>query len=359
MTQEKRNILTQGYHMKLSDYNYQLPEALIAQEPTSPRDNSRLLVLHRATDQIEHRRFFNIIDYFKPGDVLVLNDSRVIPARLYGKKITGGVVEVFLSRMIETSSQAEQWLCMLSGKYLRPECEVWFSKNFKAVLKKRVGDFWEVEFNCSGKKLQRALEKYGETPLPPYIKKLKKKHKDQYQTVYSDSDHSGSVAAPTAGLHFTQKLIKQLKKKGVIIQTITLHIGLGTFAPIRVENIKEHQLHSEWIEVKKEVRELIELARSQGNKVYAVGTTTARALEASWSYSMDSDFQGWVNIFIYPPYRFNAIDCLITNFHLPQSSLLMLVSAFVGREKILKAYEEAIKEKYRFFSFGDAMLILE
>ena len=344
--------------MKLSDFNYQLPENLIAQAPASPRDQSRLLILHRTSGRLEHRRFFNIVDYLDKGDVLIINDSKVIPARLIGNKLTGGKVEIFLSHLVSLEKEEEIWECLIKGKHIKVNSEIIFSKKFKAVVQEKINDVWLVKFNCSGQKFQKFLEEYGQVPLPPYIKTLKNTYKKQYQTVYADTKHKGSVAAPTAGLHFTPRLIKELEKKGVIIKKVTLHVGLGTFLPVRVDTIKKHQMHSEWVEVKKEVFKEITSARKRGNKVIAVGTTTVRSLEAAFRIPPTKDFQGWVNIFIYPPYQFKTIDGLITNFHLPESTLLMLVSALAGRQKILKAYKEAVKEKYRFFSFGDAMLIV-
>lgn len=344
--------------MKLSDFNYQLPENLIAQAPVSPRDCSRLLILHHASGRLEHRRFFNIVDYVTKGDVLVINDSKVIPARLLGNKNTGGKVEIFLSHVVSSTKGGEIWECLIKGKRIKNGTEVIFSSTFKAVVQEKINDVWLVTFNCSGVTFQKALEKYGKVPLPPYIKNVKNKYKQQYQTVYADTKHQGSVAAPTAGLHFTPRLLKKLKKKGVIVKKITLHVGLGTFLPVRVTDIKKHQMHSEWVEVKKEVLKEISDARKRGNKVIAVGTTTVRSLEAAWKVSTSKDFSGFVNIFIFPPYTFKTIDGLITNFHLPESTLLLLVSALAGRQKILKAYKKAVKEKYRFFSFGDAMLIV-
>ena len=344
--------------MKLSDFHYELPERLIAQEPVSSRDESRLLILHRASGRIEHRRFFNIIDYVSKGDVLVINDSKVIPARIIGKKKTGGKVEVFLSRILSSTKNSQTWECLLNGRYLKNGLEIIFGNHFTATLEERIGDVWVITFNCTGVTFQRRLEKYGQVPLPPYIKKISKKYKEQYQTVYADSKHTGSVAAPTAGLHFTPRLIKELKNKGVIIKTITLHVGLGTFLPVREACIKKHQMHSEWVEVRQEVLQEIKAARKRGKRVIAVGTTTVRALEAAWQATPSKDFRGLVNIFIFPPYTFKSIDGLITNFHLPQSTLLMLVAALVGRKTLLQAYIEAVDKEYRFFSFGDAMLVL-
>lgn len=360
--------------MLVSDFDYKLPEELIAQSPVSPRDQSRLLVLHRGSNRLEHRRFFNIIDYLNKGDVLIINDSKVIPARLLGKKISGGAVEIFLSKPFITESRKlegskknpthkETWECLIKGKHIRPITEIIFSNNFRALVEEKIGEVWKVSFNMSGKKFRDALEKYGQTPLPPYIKARSKSTTKQYQTVYADKTKSGSVAAPTAGLHFTPQLIQKLKQKGVIIKTVTLHVGLGTFLPIRVTDPKKHRMHSEWVTVGKEVKKEIQAARTRNNNVFAVGTTTARSLEAAFRENKKADFfkkdfEDWVDIFIYPSYKFKAIDGLITNFHLPESTLLMLVSAFAGRKEILQAYAEAVKEQYRFFSFGDAMLIM-
>lgn len=350
----------------VSDFNYNLPEELIAQSPVSPRDHSRLLVVHHKTNRLEHRRFFNIVDYLNKGDVLIINDSKVIPARLQGKKRSGGSVEVFLSKQVMTKSQdkkKEIWECLIKGKRIGKGTEIIFSSNFKAIVEEKINDVWLVSFNIAGEKFKKALDQYGQTPLPPYIQARSSNTKNQYQTVYADDSKKGSVAAPTAGLHFTPRLLRQLKKKGVIIKTITLHVGLGTFLPIRVSDPKKHQMHAEWVTVSKETKKEIQAARKRKNKVIAVGTTSARSLEAAFKDSnkknfYQTDFNSFVDIFIYPPYKFKAIDGLITNFHLPKSTLLMLVSALVGRKKILQVYEEAIKEKYRFFSFGDAMLII-
>lgn len=345
--------------MPLSDFDYNLPERLIAHTPAKRRDTSRLLVVHKKNNDFEHRRFFDIADYFSKGDVLVLNDSKVIPARLIGKKETGGQVEIFLARRLTTKKNTyERWECLIKGKRLEIGKEIEISSNFKTTLIERLKETWIVEFNQYGKNFYSALERYGKTPLPPYIKSDEKKQKKNYQTVYASEKHRGSVAAPTAGLHFTPALLTKLKKKGVIIKTITLHVGLGTFLPIRVTNYKKHEMHSEWVEVKTDVMKAIQKAHQKKKKVIAVGTTSTRALEAAYKEKKYDTFQGWVNIFIYPSYKFNVIDGLITNFHLPQSTLLLLVSALATRKKILQAYKEAINEEYRFFSFGDAMLIV-
>lgn len=345
--------------MPLSDFNYDLPEHLIAHRPAERRDTSRLLVVHKKKNDFEHRRFFDIVDYFSSGDVLVLNDSKVIPARLLGKKETSGQVEIFLARRLTTSREkTERWECLIKGKRLEAGMIITFSTSFKATLVEKQKETWIVEFNRHDKNFYSALERYGKTPLPPYIKSDEKKYKQNYQTVYASDKHRGSVAAPTAGLHFTPALLKKLKQKGVIIKTITLHVGLGTFLPIRVTNYKKHEMHSEWVKVETDVVKAIQKAHNQKKKVIAVGTTTTRALEAAYQNKRFQSFNGWVNIFIYPSYRFKIIDGLITNFHLPQSTLLLLVSALIGRKKVLNAYHEAIREEYRFFSFGDAMLIV-
>ncbi len=345
--------------MKLSDFNFNLPEKLIAQAPSRPRDHSRLLVIQKKPFHLEHRRFFNIVDYLSAGDVLVLNNSKVIPARLQGRKVTGGVVEIFLVRRLSpTAKRLEQWECLVRGKGLLPGATIIISRLFVATLLVKQDQTWIVSFNIKGASFYSALEKYGQTPLPPYIKSHHKNYKKEYQTVYAADTQRGSVAAPTAGLHFTPRLLQQLQRKGVIIKTITLHVGLGTFLPIRINNFKKHQMHSEWVEVTQNVMQTIKQAKQKNKKVIAVGTTTTRALEAAYQAKQYRSFSDWVDIFIYPPYHFQVIDGLVTNFHLPQSSLLLLVSALVGRQKLLTIYQEAIREKYRFFSFGDAMLIV-
>lgn len=345
--------------MPLSDFDYDLPERLIAHAPAKRRDASRLLVVRKKINDFEHRYFFDIVDYFSAGDVLVLNDSKVIPARLLGKKKTGGQVEIFLARRLTTKKDTyERWECLIRGKRLETGIDITMSSTFKATLMEKQKETWVVEFNKHGKSFYAALERHGKTPLPPYIKSDEKQQKKNYQTVYASDKHKGSVAAPTAGLHFTPKLLQKLKQKGVIIKTITLHVGLGTFLPIRVMDYKKHEMHSEWVEVKAEVMKAIQKAHQQKKKVIAVGTSTTRALEAAYKEKKLQSFNGWVNIFIYPPYKFNVINGLVTNFHLPKSTLLLLVSALAGKKRILSAYKAAIKQEYRFFSFGDAMLIV-
>ncbi|MCK5416081.1 tRNA preQ1(34) S-adenosylmethionine ribosyltransferase-isomerase QueA [Candidatus Parcubacteria bacterium] len=352
--------------MKLSDFDYNLPKELIAINPVSPRDCSRLLVLDKENGEIKDKKFFDIIDYLEKGDVLVLNNSKVISARLIGKKETGGKVEVFLHK----KNKNNIWQCMIGGRKIKKDLIVLFDKNLIGkVLKNNKDKTWDIEFNLKGKEFDVLIEEIGEVPLPPYITKqrdssvITQNDKCCYQTVYADSDKKGSVAAPTAGLHFTPELLRKIKAKGVNIEYITLHVGLGTFAPVKVDNIKEHKMHSEYVEVKKGVIEKINKAKSNGKKIITVGTTSTRTLEAIYSdisriSNLKSEiYKTWVDIFIYPGYEFKIVDVMITNFHLPKSTLLMLVSAMVGKENINKAYKHAILEKYRFYSYGDAMLI--
>ncbi len=343
--------------MKLEDFDYTLPERLIAQAPVRPRDASRLLVVPRGGASFVERRFADIIEYFKAGDVLVLNDSKVIPARLLGKKVSGGAVEIFLSRRIGTK-KSERWEALVKGKRMQVGAEIIFARGFSARLIEKIFEGWLVDFTFEGP-FEKLLAKYGKVPLPPYIVSAGTvRDRERYQTVYAVNSHAGSVAAPTAGLHFTPRLLHALEKKGVIIKYITLHVGLGTFLPVRVDDPKKHVMHAEWVEVGAGVKVAIKAARKRGNKVIAVGTTTLRSLEAAYKISERGSFKGWVDIFIYPPYRFKAVDGLITNFHLPKSTLLMLVSALAGTDTIRQAYAHAVKKKFRFYSYGDAMLIL-
>lgn len=341
--------------MRLKEFDYELPKELIAQKAKKPRDHSRLLVLDKKSGNIQHKHFYDLPDFLEKGDVLVLNDSKVFPARLKGmKKDTGGKAEVFLLRNIK----GNEWQCLIGGKI--KECQkISFEKKLEAVVLKNNSDgTWEVGFNMKGKKFMDVIEKIGEMPLPPYIKVKSKvesrKSKVDYQTVYADDKKIGSVAAPTAGLHFTPALIKKLKAKGIKFEYVTLHVGLGTFASVKTENIKEHKMHSEWIEIKKKTLHNILKAKRNGHRIITVGTTSTRTIETAFGRGMQS---GWTDIFIYPGYKFKIVDAIITNFHLPKSTLLMLVSAFAGKTKIKKAYREAIARKYRFFSYGDAMLI--
>ncbi len=338
--------------MKLSDFMYDLPEARIAQTPVEPRDHSRLMVIHRDTGAIEHRHFYDIIDYLNPGDCLVINETKVIPARLYGERPTGGAVEVLLLKQLGP----KRWETLVRpGKKLKPGAEVLFGDG---RLKCRVLETTDVggrivEFECEGS-FEAALDALGEMPLPPYIHE-KLEDRDRYQTVYARQD--GSAAAPTAGLHFTPELMARIREKGVDIVPVLLHVGLGTFRPVKVENIEEHEMHSEYFEVTTEAAGRVNAARRRGGRVIAVGTTSVRTLESAAQDGRLVAKRGDTSIFIKPGYRFQLVDALITNFHLPGSTLIMLVSALWDRERILAAYKTAVEEKYRFFSFGDAMLI--
>lgn len=339
--------------MKVSDFNYELPEELIAQTPIEKRDESRLMVLNREKQTIEHKIFRNIIDYLEPGDVLVRNNTKVIPARLYGKKETGANVEFLLLNNIE----GDIWECIVRpGNKLHVGTKVIFGEGLlKAdILEVMPGGTRKVEFHYEGI-FNEILDRIGLMPLPPYIHK-ELKQKDRYQTVYAK--YNGSAAAPTAGLHFTEELLKQLQEKGIIIANVTLHVGIGTFRPVKEETVEAHEMHSEHYYIKQEDANKINQAKKNGKRVIAVGTTSCRVLETVADENGDiKATEGDTQIFIYPGYQFKILDGLITNFHLPQSTLLMLVSALAEREYILKAYEEAVKERYRFFSFGDAMFI--
>ena len=340
--------------MKTSDFVYDLPEELIAQTPMARRDGSRLLVLDKKSGEVEHRHFYDLTDYLHTGDCLVLNNSRVIPARLFGTRPTGGAVEVVLLKDLGEN----RWECLSRpGKKMRPGTEVIFGND--GELKGVVEDVMEdgnriIRFTYEGIFLE-ILEKLGHMPLPPYIKE-QLNDPERYQTVYSKEP--GSAAAPTAGLHFTNEMLDKIRAMGVEVCFVTLHVGLGTFRPVKVENVEEHEMHSEYCTIPEETAAAIARTRTRGGRVIAVGTTSCRTLESF--AAEDGSIQaagGWTNIFIYPGYRFKCIDALVTNFHLPGSTLVMLVSALAGRENILNAYNEAVKERYRFFSFGDAMFI--
>ena len=340
--------------MKLDEFDYYLPEELIAQVPIEKRDESRLLVVDKNDKTIEHKVFKNIIDYLEPGDCLVRNNTKVIPARLYGKKETGANVEFVLLNQIE----GDIWESIVRpGNKLRPGTKVLFGDGLleAEILDIMEGGTRKVKFTYQGI-FNEILDQIGLMPLPPYIHESLK-DKDRYQTVYAK--FKGSAAAPTAGLHFTPELLKQIEDKGIKIANVTLHVGIGTFRPVKEENIEDHKMHTEHFYIKEEDAQKINEAKQNGKRVIAVGTTSCRVLEtiADENTGMVRAQEGDTGIYIYPGYKFKCIDALITNFHLPKSTLLMLVSAFSGREFILKAYEEAVKEKYRFFSFGDAMLI--
>ncbi|MDD2489773.1 MAG: tRNA preQ1(34) S-adenosylmethionine ribosyltransferase-isomerase QueA [Bacilli bacterium] len=340
--------------MKVETFNYELPKHLIAQTPIKKRDNSRLLILDKNNGSIEHKHFNNIIEYLDKDDVLVLNDTKVIPARLIGiKEETNAVVEVFLLK----NRQENIWECLTKpAKKIKEGTIISFGNN---KLKAKCIDIKTegiriFEFIYEGIFLE-LLNELGEMPLPPYIHN-KLNDKNRYQTVYAKN--IGSVAAPTAGLHFTNDLLNKIKNKGIIITYLTLHVGLGTFKPVTEDEITKHKMHSEYYVLNEETANILNKAKTNGNKIISVGTTTTRTLETiRQKHDSFVPSQGWTDIFIYPPYQFKAIDILITNFHLPKSTLLMLVSAFASKDLILKTYEEAIKEKYRFFSFGDCMMI--
>ena len=343
--------------MKVSDFNYNLPKELIAQHPTEKRDESRLMVLHRDTKQIEDKTFKDIIDYLEPGDCLVRNNTKVIPARLYGKiigKTSEKLVEFLLLKQLEN----DNWEVMVRpGKKLRQGAKVEFGEG---LLKAEILEVMEngnrkVHFEYNGI-FNEILDQIGLMPLPPYITESLK-DKNRYQTVYAK--YEGSAAAPTAGLHFTEELLEKIKNKGVEIANVTLHVGIGTFRPVKVENIEEHTMHTEHYYIKNEDAEKINKAKKEGHKIIEVGTTSCRVLESiADENGMVKETEGDTSIFIYPGYKFKCIDRLITNFHLPESTLIMLVSSLATKEFIMEAYNKAVEEKYRFFSFGDAMLIL-
>ena len=339
--------------MKTHDFWYDLPEELIAQTPLLQRDASRLLVLNRQTGAVEHKHFYDILDYLQPGDCLVMNDSRVLPARLLGKRPTGGAIEVLLLRDLGD----KKWECLCKpGRKMQVGSEVIFGNG---ELTATVVDVQEdgnrvIEFHYEGIFLE-VLERLGKMPLPPYIK-AELQDQQRYQTVYSRE--VGSAAAPTAGLHFTEELLDKIRQKGIKTAFVTLHVGLGTFRPVKADKISEHHMHSELCMISKETADVLNETKSAGGRIVCVGTTSCRTLESL--IKEDGTFEPgskWTEIFIFPGYQFKAMNALITNFHLPESTLVMLVSAFAGRENVLHAYEEAVRERYRFFSFGDAMFI--
>ena len=340
--------------MKTHDFFYDLPEELIAQTPLEKRDTSRLLKLDRVTGAVEHHHFYDIIDYLNPGDCLVMNDSRVLPARLLGHRPTGGAVEVLLLR----DRGDKKWECLCKpGRKMQVGNEVIFGNGELTATVVEVQETGNrvVEFHYEGIFLE-VLERLGKMPLPPYIKE-ELQDQERYQTVYSKS--VGSAAAPTAGLHWTEDLLDRVREKGVKTAFVTLHVGLGTFRPVKADNIHEHHMHAELCMISQETADILNETKRRGGRVICVGTTSCRTLESL--VNEDGTFEAkskWTEIFIYPGYTFKAMDGLITNFHLPESTLVMLVSAFAGRENVLAAYEEAVRERYRFFSFGDAMCIL-
>ena len=339
--------------MKTSDFDFFLPEELIAQTPLEKRDTSRLLTLDKTTGQTGHRHFYDLPSFLRPGDCLVLNDSRVLPARLIGRRPTGGVCEVLLLQ----DRGDNVWECLVRpGRKLKVGAQVIFGDGLLTATIEGEADDGKrlVKFHYQGIFLE-ILEQLGKMPLPPYIK-AELQDNERYQTVYSKV--VGSAAAPTAGLHFTPELMKQIEDMGVKLCYVTLHVGLGTFRPVKAEDILEHEMHSEYCEISRETADIINETKRNGGRVICVGTTSCRTVEsfAAEDGTM-TERSGWTNIFIYPGYRFKTLDALVTNFHLPQSTLIMLVSALAGRENVLNAYAKAVEEKYRFFSFGDAMFI--
>ncbi|MCF7860195.1 tRNA preQ1(34) S-adenosylmethionine ribosyltransferase-isomerase QueA [Patescibacteria group bacterium] len=348
--------------LSLKDFDYNLPQELIAQEPVKPRDHARLLCLSKKDGAISHRRFDDLLELLNKGDVLVINDSKVFPARLFGhKEDTGGRIEIFLHK----HKQGSVWECLLGGK-VRAGAKIILASGLRATLLHDQGDgTWLVSFNYKEEKFWRVLERIGHMPLPPYITPSKSQRLDRvrYQTVYAEAKNIGSVAAPTAGLHFTKRLIKKLLSKGVQIIPVTLHVGLGTFASVKENNIVAHKMHSELVVINKKSAKLLMQAKKNHQRIIAVGTTSCRVLEAygqaikQGRLSLGEAYHEWTEIFIYPGYKFELLDALITNFHLPKSSLLMLVSALAGQSEMKVAYQTAIVSKYRFYSYGDAMFI--
>jgi len=339
--------------LKTHDFYYDLPEELIAQTPLEKRDASRLMVLNRTTGEVTHKHFYDIIDYLNPGDCLVMNDSRVLPARLLGHRPTGGAVEILLLRDLGN----KRWECLCKpGRKMQEGSTVTFGDGELTATVRQVQEDGNrvVEFDYQGIFLE-VLERLGKMPLPPYIK-AELEDQERYQTVYSRE--VGSAAAPTAGLHFTQELLEKIRAKGVNTAFVTLHVGLGTFRPVKAEEVTEHHMHSELCMMNEQTAALLNETRKNGGRIICVGTTSCRTLESL--AKEDGSFAAaskWTDIFIYPGYTFKAMDALITNFHLPESTLVMLVSAFAGREHVLNAYRQAVEQRYRFFSFGDAMFI--
>lgn len=342
--------------MDVQEFDYFLPRSLIAQYPSSRREESRLMILHRAGGRIEHRIFRNLPDYLSPGDLLVMNNTRVVPARLVGKNPTGGRCEVLVLSS-QDGEGCEVEALLKGSRRWKEGMRIDFGEGIVAEVSKVQGGRVRLRFLYPGK-VSELLWKRGRIPLPPYIKREDEpEDRERYQTVYAEKD--GSIAAPTAGLHFSEGLLRSLRDRGVEMALVTLHIGIGTFRPVQTEKVEEHLMEAEWIEISEETRAKVEETRRKGKRVVAVGTTTTKALE---SFSEEDGGlragKGQSSLFIYPPYRFRIVDSLITNFHLPKSTLLMLVSAFAGKELLMKAYHEAIEQRYRFYSYGDAMLIL-
>lgn len=352
--------------MLISEYDYNLPEELIAQMPADKRENSRMMVLNRKDRTISHKHFYDIVDLIEPNTLLVMNNTKVLPARLIGHKDTGAKIEVFLLKQNhETHDNGEKWEVLIKpSKRVKPDTIIKISDELSVRAIKRLEENgeWLVELIYKGDNVLDILHKNGNIPLPPYIERkipnedLKKLDFERYQTVYAKDE--GSVAAPTAGLHFTKEILKKLEEKGVELAYVTLNVGLGTFRPVQCENVENHKMHSETFEISEKAAEQINKAKADGKKIVAVGTTTVRTLETAYQkYGCIKACHDHSELFIYPPYEFKVIDNLITNFHLPKSTLLMLVSALAGKDFIFDAYKEAIENKYRFFSYGDCMYI--
>lgn len=351
---DKKPLSKGVLHMKTSDFYYNLPQRLIAQIPVEPRDHSRLMVLDRKNKEISHRHFYDILEYLNEGDLLVVNNSRVLPARLYGKKADTGINMELL--LLEQKGPMLWETLVKPGRRCKQGAEFIFGDG---LLRGKVKEVLEdgnrlIEFSCKGN-FFTALDQIGQMPLPPYITE-KLQDKERYQTVYSKE--IGSAAAPTAGLHFTNELMNRIRQKGIRIAEVTLHVGLGTFRPVKVDDVTKHKMHSEHYEISEETAELIRKTKANGKRIIAVGTTSCRTLESVASRGEVKACEGYTDIFIYPGYQFKVLDGLITNFHLPESTLIMLVSAFAGYDFTMNAYLKAVKEEYRFFSFGDAMAIL-
>jgi len=334
--------------MRIEEFNYELPEELIAKYPAVPRHSARLMVLNRKDKSIKHDTFINLPKYLEKGDLLVFNNTKVIPARLYGKKPTGGRVEVVLTDFIKP----DEWKALIGGKKIRPGLIIEIAPDFKVEVLEHIEE-GKFRVKLLGEEPLKLIDKYGHMPIPPYLKREEEPiDRVYYQTIFAKE--KGAVASPTASLHFSEELLKKLKEKGIEFAFITLHVSYGTFKPVKVENVEEHKVDPEYVKVPKETVKKIEETKERGKRVIAVGTTVVRALETK----PFEPFEGWTNLYIYPGFEFKVVNAMITNFHLPRSSLLILVSAFEGREFILKAYKEAVEKRYRFYSYGDGMLIL-
>lgn len=345
--------------MKITDFDFELPESLIAKYPSEKRSASRMLHLTGKTGEVEHKNFINIVDLLHEGDLLVFNNTRVIPARLFGQKETGGKVEILLERVLNDGSA---YAHVKASKSPKAESKIILEGGLNVLVLGRKDALFHIEFLQIADSKQSVfdmLEKYGHMPLPPYIDRAdEESDKERYQTVYNEKP--GAVAAPTAGLHFDDEILAALKNKGIKTAFVTLHVGAGTFQPVRVENVEDHQMHAEYAEVSQDVVDLVKQTKAAGNRVVAVGTTSVRSLESAAQMANNeliTPFFSDTSIFIYPGFEFKVVDCLLTNFHLPQSTLMLLISAFAGKQNVMDAYQEAVQQEYRFFSYGDAMFI--